>query len=60
MIFAKQIRVVDKNGSVKVHIYVTQLYTIGNHVVIVSEEDKNSYTTDRYTVAELDRMEVQF
>lgn len=60
MIFAKQIRVVDKSANVKVHIYVTQMYTIGNHLVIVSEEDKNSYTTERYNVSELDRMEVQF
>lgn len=65
MIFAKRIYLVKQyDGSVEYktsieYNTVTQLYTIGNHLVIVYQKDQN-YQTDRHLITSLVRMEVEF
>lgn len=58
--FAKQILVTMKDAITVEHNNITQLYTVGTQLVIISEDDSRSYTTSRYLIANLVRMEVEF
>lgn len=58
--FAKHIIVTTVDKTTAEHNNVTQLYTVGTQLIIVSEDDNRSYTTSRYTITNLMRMEVEF
>lgn len=60
MILAKHILLTRKDRTTISYNNITQLYTIGNHIVIVAEETTNIYTTERHVVKDLERMEVEF
>ena len=58
--FAKHIRVINNDNSQVDYTDVTQLYTIGNFLVIVYEDNQKLYKTDRFPILTLARMEVEF
>jgi len=63
MIFAKKLSIVQKDGYKKNYTQVTQMYTVGNYLVISGEVEYVTLieiTTDRYIIKDLERMEVEF
>ena len=58
--FAKHIKVINIDNSEIEFTDITQLYTIGNFLVIVYEDSQKLYKTDRYPILTLARMEVEF
>jgi hypothetical protein len=58
--FAKHIKVINIDNSEIEFTDITQLYTIGNFLVIVYEDNQKLYKTDKFPILTLARMEVEF
>lgn len=67
MIVARRLKIHQKNDIISEYINLTQIYTIGNFITVTGMLHINSTigdeyrpSTDKYIIADLERMEVEF